>query len=495
MGLQQERKVFYLAPASFGDNEFQEQNLGLSLREVTQNQFLEDVFGDFSGYLCIFQKRSNGTTANTLYKKDEQEKMVGFLKKTFGQDTYISYSTYYKKNKKKTRTQDNIVHTYMLVQDLDYYKFGITDQEFLQKIGSMIQNGEILCPNYIVSTGQGYQLIWLVEPFKNIAGYTNDRDWHTIQEFLYEKLKEFNSDSVVKNPSAVTRLPGSKHRKTGNLVYGFKANEARFDLKDFMFSYNLVPTPDRQVKPKKKQGANAKESIKNTPKTDYKPASVTRMVGNWNEYTLNKQREEDIFVFVRVQNERKNSYIGIRNWLALVLRFHALVSSDGDTEYARERVLQLCSIMDMTETTVEEILRRSEGAQKYYEDWVNDTWDKNKYMRGGLFYTNARMLDLMNIKDDYFIQWKMKTIKIKNKAYEAARKRFEKFAEEEAEKHTWEAYQERRNEKLAEQKEDKLWQLKEAMKRMPNATQKELAKYLGFNQSTISRLKKQLNVK
>jgi hypothetical protein len=73
--------------------------------------------------------------------------MAAFLKKTFGQDTYISYSTYYKKNKKKTRTQDNIVHTYMLVQDLDYYKFGISDQEFLQKIGSMIQNGEILCPN------------------------------------------------------------------------------------------------------------------------------------------------------------------------------------------------------------------------------------------------------------------------------------------------------------------------------------------------------------
>lgn len=453
MGLQQEKKVFYIAPTSAGDTEYQEQHLGLPVKEVNQKQFLEDVFGDFSGYLCIFQKKSDGKVAHHLYKKDEKEKMANFLKTWFGPDTYVSYSTYYKNYKTKTRTQSNIVHTYMIVQDLDYYKFGMSDKEFLEKLGEMIRNGELVCPNYIVSTGQGYQLIWLVEPFKNIAGYTNDRDWRTIQEYLYNKLREFNSDTVVKNPSAVTRLPGSKHRKSGNTVYGFKANEVRFDLKDFVFYYDLVPTPDRQVKPKKKQGANAKESTKNTPKTDYKPASVTRMVGNWNEYTLNKQREEDIFVFVRVQNERKNSYIGIRNWLALVLRFHALVSSDGDTEYARERVLQLCSIMDMTETTVEEILRRSEGAETYYEDWVNDTWDKNKYMRGGLFYTNARMLELMNIKEDYYLQWKMKTIKIKNKKYDAARKRFEKFAEEEAEKHTWEAYQERRNEKLAEQKE------------------------------------------
>lgn len=487
MGLRKEKQLFYIAPTSFGDVEYQEKHLGLSLREVNQDQFLQDVFGDFSGYLCIFQKRSNGTTANTLYKKDEQERMAAFLKKTFGQDTYISYSTYYKKNKKKTRTQDNIVHTYMIVQDLDYYKFGMSDKDFLEKLGEMIQNGEIVCPNYIVSTGQGYQLIWLVEPFKNIAGYTNDKDWHTIQEFLYDKLREFNSDTVVKNPSAVTRLPGSKHRKSGNLVYGFKANEVQFDLKDFMFFYNLVPTPDRLVKPKKKQGINAKENTKNTPKTVYKPASVTRMVANWNEFTLNRYREEDMFIFVMEQNQRGNSYIGIRNWLALVLRFHALVSTNGDTEYARERVLQLCSIMDMTETTVEEILRRSEGAERYFDDWVNDTWDKNKYMRGGLFYTNARMLDLMNIKEDYYVQWKMKTIKIKNKKYDAARKRFERLAKGQV-KGTMEQY----NEQRKEAKEDKLWQLKEAIKRHPNASQRQLAKYLGWSVGTVNTYKNKL---
>lgn len=418
MVLRQENKVFYIAPGSFGDVEYQEKYLGIALREVNQKQFLEDVFGDFSGYLCIFQKRSNGSTANTLYKKNEQEKMGAFLKKTFGQDTYISYSTYFKKQKTKTRTQNNIVHTYMIVQDLDYYKFGMGDKEFLEKLGEMIRNGELICPNYIVSTGQGYQLIWLVEPFKNISGYTNDKDWHAIQEFLYSKLSEFNSDTVVKNPSAVTRLPGSKHRKSGNLVYGFLANRVRFNLKDFMFYYNIVPTPDRLVKPKKNQHA----------KPEYKPATVTRLVGKWNEYSLNKQRVEDIFIFVQEQDRRGISYIGMRNWLALIVRFHALVQERGNKEYALNKVLQLCSIMDMTETTEEEIVRRSAGAEKYYDEWVNDTWDKSKYKRGGLFYTNLRMLELMNIKEDYYIQWKMKTIKFCNNKYEAARKRFERLA-------------------------------------------------------------------
>ncbi|BCC56681.1 TPA: hypothetical protein QC443_005565 [Bacillus cereus] len=413
MGLIQESKLFYIEPTSFGDVGYQEKYLGLSLKAVNQRQFLEDVFGDFSGYLCIFQKRSDGKTANTLYKKDEEEKMGKFLKKTFGQDTYISYSTYFSKDRIKRRTQDNIVHTYMIVQDLDYYKYGMSDKEFLEKLGEMIRSGEIICPSYVISTGQGYQLIWLVKPFKNISGYTNDKDWHTIQEFLYQKLKEFNSDSVVKNPSAVTRLPMSKHRKTGNVVYGFKANEVRLDLKDFMFFYNLVPTPDRLVKPKKKI------STKTTK-------SVTRIVSNWNEFTLNRYREEDIFIFVQEQNKRGVTYIGIRNWMALVLRFHALVSTNGDKKYAKERVLQLCSIMDMTDTNEEEILRRSEPSERYYDEWVNDTWDKNKYMRGGLFYTNSRMLELMNIKEDYYMQWKMNTIKVKTKKYDSERKRFER---------------------------------------------------------------------
>jgi len=483
MGLaqKQEQRILYIAPLSMGEVEFQERNLGLPVREVNQEEFLERVFGHFEGHICIFLKRSDGRTSNTFYRHKEKERMFKYLQKNFGINTYVSYSTYYKKVKKHKdevlRTQSNIVNTHMLVQDLDYYKLGMTDAECLQKIGEMVANGELICPTFIISTGRGYQLIWLLEPFKNIAGYTNDLDWRRIQDHMYEQLKQLNSDKVVKNPSAVTRLTGSKHNETKNIVYGFLANEVKFTLQDFLWFYDIVPVADRSVKPKK---------------LNKKKASVTTIVKNWNEYTLNRQREEDVFIFVDVQNERGISYIGIRNWLALVLRFHALVSTNGDTEYAENRVKALCEAMDMTETNEQEILRRSKPAETYYKEWIEDTWDRTKYLRGGLFYTNARMLELMNIKEDYYVQWKMKTIKIKNNKYEAARKRFEKYSEEEAANHTWEAYQERRNSKLAEEKKDKHWRLKEAMELMPNATQKELANYLKVSQKTISKWKKEM---
>jgi len=483
MGLakQQEQKILYISPLSLGDVEFQEHNLKLPVREVNQEEFLERVFGHFKGHICIFLKRSDGRTSNTFYRHKEKERMFKYLQKNFGINTYVSYSTYYKKVKKHKdevlRTQSNIVNTHMLVQDLDYYKLGMTDAECLQKIGEMVANGELVCPTFIVSTGRGYQLIWLLEPFKNIAGYTNDLDWRRIQDHMYEQLKQLNSDKVVKNPSAVTRLTGTKHNETKNLVYAFLANEVKFTLQDFLWFYDIVPVADRSVKPKK---------------LNKKKATVTTIVKNWNEYTLNRQREEDIFIFVDVQNERGVSYIGIRNWLALVLRFHALVSTNGDTEYAEGRVKALCETMDMTETNEQEILRRSKPAETYYKEWIEDTWDRVKYLRGGLFYTNARMLELMNIKEDYYVQWKMKTIKVKNNKYEAARKRFEKFGEKEAENHTWEAYQEREKEKNAVIVDDRLWELTLAMERHPGLSNRKLAKHLGISESYVRKLKKQL---
>jgi hypothetical protein len=477
MGLRREEyqsRILYFAPTSDGTSAFQERNLGLPVKEIGQDEFLANVFGQYKGHLCVFRKNRDGRVSQGFYKnnKEGSKKMETFLK--FSSDTYISYSTYYKgfrtEKGEELRTQKNIVHTYMLVQDLDYYKLGMTDAECLKKLGEMINDGEIICPNYLISTGRGYQLIWLVKPFKNIEGFTNDRDWRAVQEHLYTKLRDLNSDSVVKNPSAVTRLVGTTHTASRNKVYGFLANSAELELKDFIFFHEIVPAADRAVKPRK-----LKKSSK----------SVTRIVAKWNEFTLNRQREEDIFIFVRVQNERGQSYIGIRNWLALVLYFHSLVSSDGDSEYARGRVLDLCNEMNMDETSEDEILRRSRLAERYYKQWVNDSWDRNKYVRGGLFYTNARMLELMNIKEDYYLQWQMKTIKIKNKEYEAARKRFERLAKGET-KGSMEQYNERRKKDV----ESKIDELRASLEENPKLKNNQLAEMLGVHRNTISKLKK-----
>ncbi|MGR5920994.1 hypothetical protein ACT7DD_15110 [Bacillus paranthracis] len=402
---------------------------------------------------------------------------------------------------------------------MDFYKEDVTTEEAIKIIAKMVYDGEIICPTMIVSTGQGIQLVWRVKPFKNIKNYTHDKEWRAIQEDMIEKFeaKGLNPDTVVKNPSAVTRLPETMNMKSKTLVQAYYINSADLELSDFLFVHSIVPLADRKVNPGK-MGSKKKPGT-DTNTENNKKANISRLVATWNEFTLNRQREEDIFTYVRMWNERENPtfYVGRRNWLCLVLRFHALVSSEGDKEYALNRVLDLISIMDTRDTDEEELLRRSELAEEYYKKWENDTWDKEKYVQGGLFYRNLTMLELMQIKDDYEMQMSMKTIKARthkykdfekmkhsmteeeinhaeiaieeSKKYDAARKRVLKYGVEKAENHTWDKEVERRK----APKEAKLEQLRKIQEENPKLKNKtKIAKELGVNRQYLYDLIKEL---
>lgn len=527
-----------------------QKELNIPVKQVTFMDFIDICFPNAEGYFCIFRKGETNF-GNIFYDKEEMEqKIIGLFEKSWGMNCYISYSSYFSKKKKfktveetvskelengtittstvkkrkveELRTQSNIVKTYLLAQDLDFYKHNITVEMAISVIARLVREGKIICPTMILHTGRGIQLVWAVKPFANIKGYTHDLEWRAIQNKMFDIFEEagLHPDTVVKNPSAVTRAPETVNRANRKIVNVFYCNAANLLLSDFMFLHDIDPYADRLVKPTKKQKTKQKSGL-----VPFVPKTTN--TENWNEFSLNRNREEDIFIFVKTLNERKDAkhYIGMRNWLALVLRFHALVSTNGNKEYALERVQSLVKLMDLTETNANEIIRRSEPAEKYFNEWVQDTWDKTKYMRGGLFYTNKKMLEIMRIEKDYAIQWKMKTIKSRthkykeeikklkaakeqgkeiqldkevqeaieaSRRYDAYRKRVENHGLNEADNHTWEAYQEKRNQILAEKKNDDASKLEEVMKQYPNATQRELANQLGWSAAKVNRIKKKI---
>src|SRR5699024_2335630 len=63
---------------------------------------------------------------------------------------------------------------------------------------------------------------------------------------------------------------------------------------------------------------------------------------------------------------------------------------------------------------------------KYYQDWMDNTWDKSKYLQGGLFYTNQKLVELLGIEDDYNMQTLLKSIKIRDKEYDKQRMRLKR---------------------------------------------------------------------
>ena len=94
----------------------------------------------------------------------------------------------------------------------------------------------------------------------------------------------------------------------------------------------------------------------------------------WTDFTLNRERENDVFRIVQYKQSHGQNLIGIRQHLALVLRFHALVSSIGDYEYAEQKVHDLWDVIQQREdTNLDEILRRSQVAEEYITgNWTEE---------------------------------------------------------------------------------------------------------------------------
>ncbi|MBY0213874.1 hypothetical protein, partial [Priestia aryabhattai] len=446
-----------------------EMQLGKNAPQIRMKDFMDIAFPQASGFICFFIKEGN---KHFFYSKRELEKKLReVLHRNFGSNTYVSYSTYFKRalefelkeepikfgedvyckacdiatkeeffvtkevqKAKKRRTQSNISKTYLLVQDLDFYKFGISHEDAISMLAALIEDGKIICPTFFIFTGRGIQLVWSVEPFTNIKGYRHDLEWRSIQNQMIDIFKDagLHPDTVVKNPAAITRAGESLNKTADKLVKIHYTNAAKLTLDHFIFHHNLTPQPDKKVKPKKTQKLATiihfpvpklqelvKEVTKWKPEHHVNDEILEYM--NWNLTTLNEYRVDDFFTYVKICKERKIPMVAKRNWLAMLVSFHTLVATNGNSSKALEKVIQLWDIIpDKSETSLEEIVRRGHNyAVEKYNDWVNDTWDRTEYVQGGLFYNTRRLLELMGIKEAYDIQYKLKTIKIRNKEYEA----------------------------------------------------------------------------
>jgi hypothetical protein len=519
--------------------------LGVNVEQIGFYDFVDLAYPEANRFFCLFQRGKEVNKNYFVKRKEMKERLYNVFKYAAKTNTYISYSTYVSSKKeyitvpkrikfpdgsyakacdlktkneyyittktkklKPRRTQSNIHYTYLLVQDLDYYKLGVTDDEAVKRIAKLISNDKIICPNFFLFTGNGIQLVWSVQPFKNIKGYTHDKEWRAVQEYMIHLFNNegLNADTVVKNPSAVTRVAESYNRNAEKIVRAFYTNAAQLNLYDFVWKHGLHPLPDKKVAAPKKQkptkvlrfpvptekeeeleqlnGVNKRRLEK---QEDYHVTEQILLKKQWDLQTLNEARLDDLFTYVKVCKDRGIPLTAKRNWLALVVAFYSLVGTNGDSEVAQQKVIELWDMLpNQNDTSLGEIMRRGyEEAVKVYNDWIEGTWDKSKYVQPGLFYNTSTLLNIMGIKEDYAFQHKMKTIKRRNKEYEAFRKRVERRAKGVEEREVY-------LKKEREQTEDKLHQLRILLERNPKATQKKLADIMGVNQSTISRLKKQL---
>ena len=269
-----------------------------------------------------------------------------------GENIYITLNTFFK----PYRRLECIKELNALFIDLDYYKTKFTKEQIIMNLEGNYFNKIIPATNYILDSGRGLALIWLINKVPSQALPL----WKAIEEYLYNQLKEFGADRQALDATRILRVPGSINSKSKTVVSIIDEYDYIYDLREIQkeFLPELKPKEKRKGRPKKINYVYRERSLYYARIHD-----ITKLC-ELREYDLRGHREIILFLY----------------------RYY-LCSFTEDTKKALEDVLELNS-MFISPLKENEVIRATRSAEKCY-------LDKNKEYK----YKNETLIDVLEITE------------------------------------------------------------------------------------------------
>ncbi|MDM0645631.1 DNA-binding response regulator, partial [Clostridium perfringens] len=283
------------------------------------------------------------------------------------ENIYITLNTFYK----PCRRLENIKELNTLFIDLDYYKIGKTKDQVLMDLEKNYFNQSIPIPNYVIDSGRGMYLIWIINAVPSKALPL----WKAVQEYLYNQLKYFGADRQALDATRILRVPGSINSKSKTVVNILDEYEYIYDLREIQNGF--LP----ELKPyERKKG---------------RPSKINYI---YRERSLYYGRIQDI---IKLCELRKYDLKGHRELILFLYRYY-LCSFTEDIEKALNDVLELNSMFRQA-LSEREVIRATRSAERCY-------LDKNKQYK----YKNETLIELLEITEE---EQKYMTIIISKEEY------------------------------------------------------------------------------
>ncbi|MUL34746.1 hypothetical protein [Priestia megaterium] len=442
--------------------------------------------------------------------KEEYEKYINEKEKM------ICLSTLYSKfptSEGIIRTVRNANRTSIFVQDLDAGKKGMSLDEQLRRVAELVHKKVIEMPNLILFTGTGIQLFWLIDNLMMKEGTKVFSTWKGIQKTLFTALEEagLEPDPVVFDPTHNTRLVETLNaRANDHRVRGYVIHSTRFTLSHFINKYFSVLHDIYKKQPKTKSKPATKGFIKQREGTreeveENQKKKVRKDPRFWTAHSYAWAMKEDMSLIAKYKAELGDSMQGYRWRMATIVRFNAIVFYGGDYEQAIKAVEEWWNGLaefQKTDTSLQEIIRRSRTAQRYYEEMMDGTFNP-KYKRGGLYYKAATLIKEFDIPLECQLMLNViksrvekrvkdpetgKLKRVLNKEYERARKNKEN--REKGVKERSEYLQE-----VKEEAKNNETQLKVKELYLTGMKQVHIAELLGISKPRVSKIVKDLGLK
>lgn len=284
-----------------------------------------------------------------------------------GENIFITPNTFYSTR----RRLEFLKELNALFIDLDYYKTKFNKEQILMDLEENHFNKSIPIPNYVIDSGRGMYLIWLIN---SVPGKALPL-WKAIQEYLFYNLKSFGADRQALDATRVLRVPGSINSKSRTVVDILDAYEYIYDLREIQSEF--LP----ELKPEVKKCG--------------RPKKINFI---FRERSLYYARIQDL---IKLCELREYDLKGHREFLLFLYRYY-LCSFTEDTKKALDDVLELNS-MFIHPLPQREAIKATRSAEKCF-------LDKDKQYK----YKNITLIELLEITEEE--QTYMITI-ISNKEY------------------------------------------------------------------------------
>ncbi|NFI09731.1 DNA-binding response regulator [Clostridium botulinum] len=391
------------------------------------------------------------------YSKDELKENIGKILSIEGINVYLSANSFYK----PFRRIENIRKLNSLYIDLDYYSLenfkNLTTDQIIWQLERDYFKNKVPEANFIVLTGRGIAIYWLIEP----VPYKALPLWNAVQKHFLKELKEIGADEKSIDSSRVMRLAGSINQKSGKNADILVYSEDRYILSEIQEEYLPVLTPYVKNPYYKSKGRNSK------------------IVNFFTLYSLHYARLRDIVALQKIREgycrneEGSLAKSGQREFMCFLYRYWSCCY-EANKEKALENTLDFNKGFKVP-LDYKEVERATKSAEKAYETWLKDS-PSGTYKRGGYNYKNETLIEKLNLIDEEMI--KLETIISKK---EIKRRNNERTKESQKVKR-------RNKEGLTKRQQDKLNKenkIKELIKKGYNKS--EIARELNLNRSTITR--------
>ncbi|MFY8264742.1 DNA-binding response regulator [Clostridium perfringens] len=357
------------------------------------------------------------------------------------ENIYITLNTFYK----PCRRLENIKELNTLFIDLDYYKTGKTKDQVLMDLEKNYFNQSIPTPNYVIDSGRGMYLIWLINAVPSKALPL----WKAIQDYLYKQLKELGADRQALDATRILRVPGSINSKSKTVVSILDEYDYIYDLREIQNGFLPELKPDE-----KKKG---------------RPSKINYI---YRERSLYYGRIQDI---IKLCELREYDLKGNRELILFLYRYY-LCSFTDDVQKALNDVLELNSMFRQP-LRENEAIRATRSAEICY-------LDKNKQYK----YKNDTLIELLEITEE---EQKYMTIIISKEEYKKRKRIRDRIYQKKSydSKKAKKNYQEQLKAQGKLTEKERIFQLREKIKslKLEGLKNKEIALMLKLPIKTLER--------